>query len=519
MRTVIAGALLLISIASCALDENESTETDGLYGIGAASPRWGTTSGAAIPVCWDAPDTHIDLEIRVRELLRESWESYANISFIGPVPSEPFGGLWGPCSDLNGRKIRVVFSDAPTFRSNTQVTPGETTVYLFADHANDDRATEFRSVVIHEFGHALGFNHEQQRPDNWATGTAAQCGVPVTDDDFGNYAPVAGGLYLTPAYDVNSIMNYCNPQYPLDLSVGDIRGVRAAYGRRDVKGDIYRVGADNQLHWYRHDGRVDGSGNWAYGSYGSGSPIGQGWAVKDLFSGGGSLGILYTVDANNTLRWYRHNGRVDGGFRWTYGSGTEIGWGWNFKRLFGAGDGVIYGVVPYVPAHYDLAVGNVPASGGQLKWYKNLGEDDGTYNWATASGTTIGSRWDSFEHVFYAGNGVIYGITPYIPGHYESTGGGYIAASGGELRWYRHLGRADGLNSWAPGSGKILGRGWGTFKKVFSGGDGVIYVVDQSDRLLWYRHDGRDTGGSQWAAGSGTPVGSGWTFQHLVGDD
>ena len=459
MRTTLARVLLLASIASCTETETEteteSTETSNLYGIGFASPRWGNASGASIPVCWDDPYAHMDLQIRTREILRETWESYANIFFMGPSFGESFGGLWAPCSEITGRKVRVVFSEMPDYRGNTAVGPDETTVTLISDDALGENYGRFRYEVIHEFGHALGFVHEMQRPDNWPYGTAMQCLASDTSDT-GNYEPVTGGIYLTPTYDVNSIMNYCNPAsgFPQDLSLGDIRGVRAAYGRRDVKGDIYKIDDADQLHWYRHDGRSNGSAAFAYPS---GTVVGTGWGFKTLFSGGGSAGILYGVDANNTLTWWRHDGRVDGGFRWAYGSGTPVGWGWDFATLFGAGDGVIYGISPRVPAHYD----------------------------------TVGS----------------------------GGGGNLIPASGGDLYWYRNLGQANGTKSWAAGSGKSISHGWGGFKKVFSGGDGVIYGVDNSDQLYWYRHDGRDTGGSQWAAGSGTPVGSGWSFQHLVGDD
>ncbi len=527
MRTAIAGALLLASIAACGVVENESTETNDLYGLGTAVRGWGDTSGAIVPVCWVDPDSHIDLQIRVREILRESWESYANISFTGTDPSEPFGGAWGPCSEQGVRSVWVDFSETADFPGLTRTSYHGTTVTLMSNDALAANYGHFRYEVLHEFGHALGFMHEQQRPDNWPYGTAMQC-LPDGVNPEEQYLPVAGGINLTPTYDVNSVMNYCNPAnagWPQDLSLGDVSGARAAYGRRDVKGDIYRVGADDQLHWYRHDGRTNGAPSWAYGS---GNAIDQSWAFKDVFAGGGSSGILYTIDYNNTLRWTRHDGRVDGGDRWAFNSGAEIGWGWDFTKLFGAGDGVIYGITPRVPAHYEtVGVGGngnlVPASGGELKWYRYDGGDTGDFAWAAASGNSIGNRWDSFSQVFYAGNGVIYGITPYVPAHYETVGvggnGNLVPASGGNLYWYRHLGQANGAKSWTPNSGKILMSGWGSYKKVFSGGDGVIYAIDSTDRLLWFRHDGRDTGGTQWAPGSGTPVGWGWTFKHLVSDD
>ncbi|HSR95518.1 MAG TPA: tachylectin-related carbohydrate-binding protein [Kofleriaceae bacterium] len=519
MRTKIAGALLFASIAACGVVEDETTtETQNLYG----SPAW---FGGTVPVCWENPDAHMDLQIRVREILRETWESYTTVSFIGPVSSEPFGGLWPPCSEApGGRRVEVSFSEEADYRGWTIPAGHDNSlkVILISDRALAENFTRFRYEVIHEFGHALGFQHEQQRPDNWTNGTADQCPMPADVDDPGNYNPVYGGINWTPTYDANSVMNYCNPAgYPQDLSLGDISGARAAYGRRDVKGDIYRVDSDYQLHWYRHDGRTNGADSWGYPS---GNVVGTGWDFKHVFSAAGSAGILYTIDASNQLAWRRHDGRVDGKFRWAPGAGNVVGYGWDFTQVFGADKGVIYGITPYTPAHIGSTTESgdalIPESGGELKWYRHDGRNDGSFTWGPGSGNTVGTGWNSFKQAFSGGDGVIYAITPYVPAHASPVyGGGWIAASGGELKWYRHTGQSDGTKRWAPGSGATIGWGWGDFKAVFSGGDGVIYAVDSTDQLRWYRHDGRANGARVWAPGSGNVVRTGFDFENVVGDD
>ncbi|HYZ87349.1 MAG TPA: tachylectin-related carbohydrate-binding protein, partial [Bryobacteraceae bacterium] len=85
---------------------------------------------------------------------------------------------------------------------------------------------------------------------------------------------------------------------------------------------------------------------------------------------------------------------------------------------------------------------------------------------------------------------------------------------GSHLLWYRHDGRGDASFRWAPGSGNMVGSGW-NFKQVFSGGDGIIYTIQENGDLLWYRHEGRGNGSAAWAAGSGKKVGNGWDFLHV----
>jgi len=70
------------------------------------------------------------------------------------------------------------------------------------------------NCVVHEFGHALGFTHEQERTDN------VGC-----DADRSQHEPDLG----MSDYDLNSVMNYCGPNNGALTSL-DIAGARSVYG-------------------------------------------------------------------------------------------------------------------------------------------------------------------------------------------------------------------------------------------------------------------------------------------------
>jgi hypothetical protein len=105
-------------------------------------------------------------------------------------------------------------------------------------------------ISIHEFGHALGFAHEQNRPD-----TPNFC----TDDPQGT-----DGDTIIGAWDLYSVMNYCNPAWNGrgTLSKTDIVMVRKFYGSGNIlkmeRWTTRQGGFWNEQQWFSGDFNGDG---------------------------------------------------------------------------------------------------------------------------------------------------------------------------------------------------------------------------------------------------------------------
>jgi Astacin (Peptidase family M12A) len=171
-----------------------------------------------IPVYFEnATESEVNKECQwIRAAIERTWQQAADMEFTEwkPLPNGAKGGIriffqadaHPHCNALgrhiNGLKHGMILSNTFTGDYNCPIS----------------FRTCIEEIAIHEFGHALGFAHEQNRSD-----------APVRCQ---NERQGSDGDYPVTIYDPRSIMNYCNPRWNNDgvLSPLDKEAVVKLYG-------------------------------------------------------------------------------------------------------------------------------------------------------------------------------------------------------------------------------------------------------------------------------------------------
>jgi hypothetical protein len=201
---------------------------------------WPRTANTTVPVCWVTPGWEHEKSL-IREAVTQTWQKVTCLSFTD----------WGTYTAGTGaRHVRLEITKATDTQGGGQAlakgsdalkSQGASVQFHLQSSTPIDR---IRYLGIHEFGHVLGFEHENDSPDRDPNSS--------TQQPWGNVEQIGG-------WDDGSVMRSTGNVYGNAigyLSRGDVASIRSLYGVRrvSIRGDFLGAGSCGWGVWRPSDG-------------------------------------------------------------------------------------------------------------------------------------------------------------------------------------------------------------------------------------------------------------------------
>ncbi|MDX2524734.1 tachylectin-related carbohydrate-binding protein [Streptomyces europaeiscabiei] len=233
---------------------------------------------------------------------------------------------------------------------------------------------------------------------------------------------------------------------------------------RAASGTMYAVAPNGNLVMYQF--RTGDHLSQSFGWKTSGTVVGTGWQnFRDIVPG--YWNVLYAVQEDSSILWYRHDGAANDIFGWTgpnavepvqvhVGRSIDFYVPGTFGQLYEVVRALTFGGRPDTPAFR-------PRIRIQLQYLQHADYKNGSGGFSDP--VTLSWDWEEYQSVFGGSDNVIFGI-----------------ASDGRLFWHKHILVGNELR------GPIeVGSGWNIYRTVFSTGNGMIFGIYPNGRMMAYR--------------------------------